>query len=249
MTMKNRTALTVVLSAMLLVAAACGNKPDDTATNNQTNPGTQTETTAGGGSNGGNGNGGGNAGAPNAATGQPKQWSEKPKMAIDAAKSYSATFSTNKGDFTIELYAKDAPETVNNFVFLSKEKFYDGVKFHRIIQSFMIQSGDPTGTGAGGPGYTIPDELNKGYKYEEGVIAMANTGQPDSGGSQFFICTGADAANLNSMPNYTIFGKVSSGMDVVKAIAATPVTANPATGEESAPTEDVTIQSISISEK
>ncbi|MFC4809492.1 peptidylprolyl isomerase [Paenibacillus sp. GCM10023250] len=243
MTMKNRTALTVVLSAMLLVAAACGNKPDDTAANNQTNQGTQTETTAGGSSNGGDN------GASNAETGQPKQWSEKPKMAIDPSKSYSATFSTNKGDFTIELYAKDAPETVNNFVFLSKEKFYDGVKFHRIIQSFMIQSGDPTGTGAGGPGYTIPDELNKGYKYEEGVIAMANTGQPNSGGSQFFICTGADAVNLNSMPNYTIFGKVTSGMDVVKAIAATPVTSNPATGEESAPTEDVTIQSISISEK
>ncbi|NBD23500.1 peptidylprolyl isomerase [Paenibacillus sp. T1] len=229
---------------MLLVAAACGNKPDDTANNNAVNQGTQTETTAGGGSNGsgGSGNAGNDAGAP-------KQWSEKPKMSIDASKSYSATFSTNKGDFTVELYAKDAPETVNNFVFLSKEKFYDGVKFHRIIQSFMIQSGDPTGTGAGGPGYNIPDELGKGYKYDEGVIAMANTGQPNSGGSQFFICTGADAANLNSMPNYTIFGKVSEGMDVVKAIAATPVAENPDSGEASAPTEDVIIKSISISEK
>lgn len=233
MNMKNRTALTVVLSAMLLVASACGTKPDNAA-QNQNAANSQTETSASG----------SNAGQ----SGTPKQWSEKPKMAIDTNKSYSAVFSTNKGDFTVELYAKDRPETVNNFVFLSKEKFYDGVKFHRIIQTFMIQGGDPTGTGAGGPGYNIPDELDDKYKYDEGVIAMANTGQPNSGGSQFFICTGADAAGLNSMPNYTIFGKVTDGMDIVKAIAATPVTTS-AQGEASAPTEDIVIKTITISEK
>ncbi|QHW34485.1 peptidylprolyl isomerase [Paenibacillus rhizovicinus] len=243
MNMKNRTALTVVLSAMLLAASACGTKPDNAA-QNQGTANTQTETSASGGSNDSN-SGNGNA----SSTGSPKQWAEKPKMAIDTNKSYSAVFSTNKGDFTVELYAKDRPETVNSFVFLAKEKFYEGVKFHRIMQSFMIQTGDPLGNGTGGPGYTIPDELDSKYTYDEGVVAMANTGQPNSGGSQFFICTGPDAArSLNPNPNYTIFGKVSEGMDVVQAIAATPVEMSDR-GEPSVPTEDVIIKSITISEK
>nr|WP_116192494.1 peptidylprolyl isomerase [Paenibacillus taihuensis] len=245
----NRTALVLILSAMLIVVAGCGNKSDNNAAQN--NQGTVTDTTNDPADNTSS-NGTGNAtsgGSTNAGQTGQKSWKEMPKMSIDTAKAYSAVVKTNKGEFTIDLYAKDAPKTVNNFVFLSKEKYYEGVKFHRIIQSFMIQGGDPTGTGSGGPGYTIPDELNNGHKYEDGTIAMANTGQPGSGGSQFFICTGPDAKFLNSMPNYTIFGKVSKGMDVVKAIAATPV--GPGNGEQqdSKPTKDVHIESIAISEK
>ncbi|WP_219838917.1 peptidylprolyl isomerase [Paenibacillus sp. R14(2021)] len=231
--MKNRTALMLVLSAMLIVVTACGAKTNNTAQDNQN--------VQSGASNAGNSGNGGNAGST------PKSWSEMPKLTIDKDKSYTAEFKTNKGDFKIELYAKDAPQTVNNFVFLANEKFYDGVKFHRIIQTFMIQGGDPTGTGGGGPGYSIPDELNNGHSYEEGTLAMANAG-PNTGGSQFFICTGADAAGLNNTPNYPIFGKVSEGMDVVKTIAATPVTASPS-GEPSQPTEDVIIKTITITEK
>ena len=105
-----------------------------------------------------------------------KSWTKEPEMSIDSNKTYLAHFKTTKGDFTVELYAKDAPITVNNFVFLAEQKYFEGIKFHRIISDFMIQTGDPTGTGAGGPGYTIEDELNNGHDYEEGILAMANTG-------------------------------------------------------------------------
>ncbi|TVX99667.1 peptidylprolyl isomerase [Paenibacillus cremeus] len=187
-------------------------------------------------------------GQTNAGTGQAtkKTWSSPPQMTIDPNKSYKATVTTSKGTFTIELYAKDAPKTVNNFVFLSKEGFYNNVTFHRIIQSFMIQTGDPQGNGTGGPGYKFEDEKTS-YKYEPGIVAMANSG-PNTNGSQFFICTGEDSKNLNKMPNYTIFGKVTEGMDVVSKIAATPVKQ----GNEptpSLPTEKVTINSVAISEK
>ncbi|WP_202128765.1 peptidylprolyl isomerase [Paenibacillus dendrobii] len=178
---------------------------------------------------------------------EPKSWTSAPEMKIDTSKTYQAEVKTSKGSFTIELFAKDAPKTVNNFVFLSKEGFYNDVTFHRIIESFMIQTGDPTGTGAGGPGYSFEDEKTS-YKYEPGIVAMANAG-PNTNGSQFFICTGADSDFLNSQPNYTIFGKVTDGMDTVKKIAATPVEANPDTGETSKPTEKVTIDSIKIKEK
>ncbi|GAA3403997.1 peptidylprolyl isomerase [Paenibacillus hodogayensis] len=172
---------------------------------------------------------------------------EYPAMKIDTGKSYEAEVKTNKGDFTIELFAKDAPKTVNSFAFLANDNFYDGVVFHRILQSFVIQTGDPTGTGRGGPGYTFADELNNGHKYEVGTVAMANAG-PNTNGSQFFICTGDDCTQLNRAPNYTIFGKVSKGMDVVTAIAATPVQANDY-GDLSQPKEEVKIESIKIVER
>lgn len=179
---------------------------------------------------------------------KPKTWNEAPEMAIDPSKSYTATFRTNKGDFEIELFADSAPVTVNNFVFLAREGFYDGVIFHRVMESFMIQGGDPTGTGMGGPGYTIPDELENTatYKYEPGIIAMARTSAPNSAGSQFFIVTGPDAAGLP--PNYAIFGKVVTGMENVTAIAQTPVQAN-RQGEPSQPTEKITIETIAINEQ
>lgn len=175
-----------------------------------------------------------------------KSWDNPPAMEIDVNKSYEAEVTTSKGTFTIELFAKDAPKTVNNFVFLSKQGFYNDVIFHRIIESFMIQTGDPQGTGMGGPGYQFEDEKTD-YKYEPGIVAMANAGT-DTNGSQFFICTGEDSVSLNSQPNYTIFGKVTNGMDVVKQIAATPVEAG-MSGEVSTPTETIQIKEVKITEK
>ena len=209
------------------MAAGCGAKN----TNTEGQPATNVATDAGQGDN---------------AVPAAKTWDKMPEMTIDPNKSYEAVVETTDGQFTIKLFAKDAPQTVNNFVFLSKQNYYNGVKFHRIIQSFMIQSGDPTGTGAGGPGYTIPDELHNGHKYMKGVVAMANTSQPDSGGSQFFIGSGADVEGLNGLPNYTIFGEVSRGLDVVDKIAATPVESS---GRElSKPKETIQILSIEIKE-
>jgi cyclophilin family peptidyl-prolyl cis-trans isomerase len=152
-----------------------------------------------------------------------QQWSSPPEMQIDTSKTYYAVFDTSLGTFKIELFASDAPQTVNNFVFLARQGFYDDTVFHRIMKTFMIQGGDPTGTGTGGPGYTIPDELPVKYSYEPGIVAMANTGNANTGGSQFFICTGSRAANLNATPKYTQFGRVVEGMDVVQEIAAVPV--------------------------
>ncbi|HZG18163.1 MAG TPA: peptidylprolyl isomerase [Candidatus Bathyarchaeia archaeon] len=184
---------------------------------------------------------------PPAPTGE-KKYDKAPAMQIDPKKQYTAVLQTSMGDITIQLYAKDAPKAVNNFVFLAKDKFYDGVKFHRIIKTFMIQTGDPLGNGTGGPGYTFEDELNNGHKYEPGVVAMANAG-PNTNGSQFFIGSGPDVAGLDHSPNYTIFGKVTKGMDVVQKIASVPVKANPASGEQSDPQTPVTIKTITIEEK
>lgn len=177
-----------------------------------------------------------------AASAKQMSWGKMPDMQIDLDKSYVAKFQTSKGDFTIKLFTEDAPVTVNNFVFLAREGFYEGLPFHRIIESFMIQSGDPKGNGIGTPGYSIPDELSQELKYEVGTVAMANASQPNSGGSQFFICTGPDAANLNREPNYSIFGKVESGMDVVQAISKTPL-------KDNLPAEKILIQKIEIVEE
>ncbi|MDF2713845.1 MAG: cyclophilin-type peptidyl-prolyl cis-trans isomerase [Paenibacillus sp.] len=193
------------------------------------------------------GNASGNAGNAGGANGE-KSWSSPPPMTLKSDKKYEAVFDTTEGKFTVNLFNDTAPKTVNSFVFLSKQGFYNNVIFHRIMKSFMIQTGDPTGTGAGGPGYTIEDELKTTYKYDPGIVAMANTGAKNSGGSQFFICTGPDcAASLNPRPNYTIFGQVTSGMDVVQKIAATPVKQN-ARGEPSVPTKEVKINKIDINE-
>lgn len=179
-----------------------------------------------------------------------KSWNKPPEMKVNPDKSYSAEVVTGKGTFVIELFAKDAPKTVNNFVFLSREGFYNGIVFHRIIEPFMIQTGDPQGNGTGGPGYKFEDELPSKYKYEPGIVAMANSG-PNTNGSQFFICTGNASANLNRYPNYTIFGRVTSGMDTVTKIAKTPVKQNPNSSDStpSLPTEKVSIESIRIIEK
>lgn len=175
-----------------------------------------------------------------------KSWDKPPEMQIDPGKQYTATISTNKGDIKIELFAKDAPATVNNFIFLAKEDFYQNVLFHRVIKGFMIQTGDPTGTGTGGPGYTFADELPSPHRYEQGIVAMANAG-PNTNGSQFFICNGLDSESLNAHPNYTVFGRVIEGMETVQAISDVNVEKS-AMGEPSVPTEEVYIKNITISE-
>ncbi|MFD3166161.1 MULTISPECIES: peptidylprolyl isomerase [Herpetosiphon] len=136
-------------------------------------------------------------------------------MSIDTTKHYVVTMETTKGNITIELYPEYAPKTVNNFVFLINEGFYDGVVFHRVISNFMVQGGDPTGTGTGGPGYRFEDEFKGNpLKHETGVLSMANAG-PGTNGSQFFITHGPQP-HLDG--RHTVFGKVTEGQDVVNAI-------------------------------
>ena len=147
----------------------------------------------------------------------PKHYTQPPQMAIDPAKTYAATLETSKGKIECELFAKDAPNTVNNFVFLAREKFYDGTKFHRVIADFMIQGGDPTGTGTGGPGYRFGDEVKSNpRRHKVGSLSMANAG-PNTNGSQFFI-THVVTDWLDG--KHTVFGQVrdKAGQDVVNAI-------------------------------
>lgn len=144
-----------------------------------------------------------------------KQWNSAPTMQIDPKKSYKATFETARGTIVVELYPQHAPKTVNNFVFLAKEGFYDGVLFHRVIKDFMIQGGDPTGTGRGGPGYKFEDETKGNpLKHGTGFLSMANAG-PNTNGSQFFI-THSPQPHLDG--KHTVFGKVIEGQDVVDAV-------------------------------
>ncbi len=144
-----------------------------------------------------------------------KQWGSAPEMQIDPDKVYEVTIETNRGTIVLELYPQHAPKTVNNFVFLAREGFYDGLTFHRVIADFMIQGGDPTGTGAGGPGYKFEDEVqNNPLTHETSVISMANAG-PNTNGSQFFI-THSPQPHLNG--RHTVFGKVVEGQDVVNSI-------------------------------
>ena len=144
-----------------------------------------------------------------------KQWKTPPEMKIDAKKKYFADIETDRGQIELQLFPEHAPKTVNNFVFLAREGFYDGISFHRVISNFVIQGGDPTGSGRGGPGYSFEDETRSNpLKHETGVISMANSG-PNTNGSQFFI-THSPQAHLNG--KHTVFGKVTQGMDVVNAI-------------------------------
>jgi cyclophilin family peptidyl-prolyl cis-trans isomerase len=164
------------------------------------------------------------------------QYQTPPEMAIDPAKNYSATIETSAGTLTAELYASEVPRTVNNFAFLAGEGFYENVIFHRVISGFMIQGGDPTGTGSGGPGYRFDDEPVT-RKYSRGTLAMANAGA-NTNGSQFFVMH----ADYGLPPNYTIFGKLSAGEDVMDAIAGAPK------GAQDRPVNPVSIKSVTISE-
>src|SRR5437764_459606 len=140
-----------------------------------------------------------------------KHWDAPPAMAIDPGKGYSATLRTSEGELIVDLLAEEAPKTVNNFVFLAREGYYDGVPFHRVMKGFMVQTGDPTGTGTGGPGYRFADEPIRS-DYEPGTLAMANAG-PNTNGSQFFVVHGDQRGRLPK--NYTIFGRLTSGMETL----------------------------------
>lgn len=172
-----------------------------------------------------------------AGPGGVKQWREPPPRIIDPEASYSAVINTSAGAITVELLTGDAPATVNNFVFLAREGFYDGVIFHRTIPGFMIQGGDPTGTGGGGPGYRFADETVQ-RPYTRGVMAMANSG-PNTNGSQFFLMH----ADYPLPPAYTIFGQAVSGLETIDAIATAPTKPG---GEGSSPVTPAVIQSVEI---
>ena len=150
----------------------------------------------------------------------------------------NATIRTNHGAIALELFPEDAPKTVDNFAKLARDGFYDGIVFHRVIPDFMIQGGDPTGTGSGGPGYSFEDEFNQ-HKVERGALAMANAG-PNTNGSQFFVVTADAAPWLDG--KHTVFGKVTSGMDVVDAISELPRDAR------DKPREDAIIQGVEIAD-
>lgn len=143
------------------------------------------------------------------------RYAERPELTIDPDKKYTAIIETEKGTFRIQLKPDIAIQTVNSFVFLAREGYYDGVTFHRVIPGFMAQGGDPTGTGSGGPGYTLPAEFSD-TPYVRGTVGMARTADPDSGGSQFFITFG-EQPNLNGQ--YTVFGEITEGMDVIDSLA------------------------------
>ena len=169
-------------------------------------------------------------------------FAKPPPMCIDVGKTYTATMQTTQGGpITIALDPKQAPKTVNNFVVLARYHFFDGVTFHRIVPDFVIQGGDPQGTGQGGPGYAFADELPKAGQYKIGSLAMANSG-PNTNGSQFFIITGQQGVALP--PNYSLFGQVTSGMDVVNKIAALAVPNAP----NGAPSQTVAMTSVTIAE-
>lgn len=170
-----------------------------------------------------------------------KSYTQYPQMIIDEDKTYQITLKTTKGDITVEMFPKEAPKTVNNFVFLAKDGFYNETPFHRIIKGFMIQGGDPLGNGTGGPGYQFADEKVT-RSYTRGIVAMANSG-PNTNGSQFFIMH----ADSDLPPSYTIFGQVIDGLDVVDGIAETPVASSPY-GEKSIPQEKILIKEVVVKE-
>ena len=213
-----------VLLAALVLLAGCGSSQASNQSQASKQPSASTSTPA--------------------ASSNPLHFTAPPPMTIDTKRRYTATVETTDGTFTIQLLPKLAPLTVNNFIFLARHHYFDGNLFHRIIQNFMVQTGDPTGSGSGGPGYEIRDELHKVMRYVAGTVAMANLGQKDTNGSQFFIVTGSQALGL--APTYTIFGRVIHGMNVVYKIANTPVTTNLATGEPSQPLVKVLMKRVTI---
>ncbi len=240
-------------AALLLLLAACGSPTNNSSTtgNEQSTTGghaagasaTTSAAPAASAAAGTSQVAGGNqaAGGEDPASRNDK-YSQAPAMQIDPNKSYTATIETTKGTMQAELFAKEAPKTVNNFVFLARENFYQNVKFHRVIENFMVQTGDPTGTGAGGPGYQFEDEpIVESRGYARGTLAMANAG-PNTNGSQFFIVH----QDYPLPKNYTIFGQLTDGLDTLDAIATTPTGGG---GENSTPSEEIRITNITIEEK
>src|SRR5690242_99501 len=166
-----------------------------------------------------------------------KRYSAPPPMTIDSAKKYTATIETSRGTIVVDLFPKDAPKTVNNFVFLAREGFYDGTVFHRVIPDFMIQGGDPEGSGRGGPGYKFEDEFHPSLKHSKpGLLSMANAG-PNTNGSQFFVTVAATPWLDN---RHSIFGEVIEGYDVVEKISKAP------RNSQDRPVKEVKINSVKI---
>ena len=178
---------------------------------------------------------------PNTDGSSPKRqnFDEPLPMCIDPSKTYTATMTTDVGTMQIALDAKAAPMTANNFVFLARYHFFDGLTFHRVIPGFVVQGGDPQGTGAGGPGYTFADELPAAGAYKIGSLAMANSG-PHTNGSQFFIVSGSSGVRLP--PQYSLFGKVVKGLDIVAQMESVE------TDRSDRPRTDVVIESITVTE-
>jgi cyclophilin family peptidyl-prolyl cis-trans isomerase len=175
---------------------------------------------------------------PDGSSPKRQRFDAEPPMCIDPSKRYTAEMVTSKGTMRIALDPVAAPKTVNSFVFLARYHYFEGIVFHRIIPGFVLQGGDPTGTGTGGPGYKFADELPAAGRYELGSLAMANAG-PNTNGSQFFVISGPDGVRLP--PSYSLFGKVVAGLDVVAAIDAV----GSGSGK---PSETVTIESVTITE-
>jgi cyclophilin family peptidyl-prolyl cis-trans isomerase len=218
--------LAIMLAAAALAWGACGDGDDDDAMRTVVEGFSATETTDGGSSGTPASGAGTTPGAVPTGSGtssedggdvpssNSKQYDQRPPMTIDVNKKYFATIKTEVGDIRIELFPQDAPETVNSFVFLSREGFYDGITFHRVIEDFVAQAGDPLGNGTGGPGYTVPDEVNA-RQFLDGTVGMAKTAAPNSAGSQFFLCY-SPQPNLDG--NYTVFGQIVEGRDVLNQI-------------------------------
>jgi peptidylprolyl isomerase len=177
--------------------------------------------------------------SPDASSPKRQRFDAPPPMVIDQNRRYTATIETSKGTIVAELDAAGAPVTVNNFVFLARWHYFDGIVFHRIIPGFVIQGGDPEGTGRGGPGYRFADELPKPGRYQVGSLAMANAG-PNTNGSQFFIISGPDGVRLP--PQYSLFGAVVRGGEVVEAIDAIGT-------RSGTPSERVVIESVTVTEQ
>ena len=175
---------------------------------------------------------------PDGSSEKRQKFNAAPPMIIDTTKSYTATMVTSKGTLEIVLDALGAPTTVNSFVYLARWHYYDGIVFHRVIPGFVLQGGDPTGTGAGGPGYKFNDELPKPGRYELGSLAMANAG-PHTNGSQFFVISGPDGKRLP--PLYSLFGQIVSGAEVVAAIDTLGT-------KSGSPKEKVLIESVTVTE-
>ena len=175
---------------------------------------------------------------------QRREFSAAPQLCIDPAKTYTAAFDTTQGGFTVRLFADRAPGTVNNFVSLARWKYFDGTKCHRVIQDFVVQCGDPTATGTGGPGYSFADELPGIGEYRIGSLAMANSG-PNTNGSQFFIITGNNGTTLP--PSYSLFGEVTEGLD--SAVAAMAALFNPDPAANGVPPAgDIVLKSVRVTE-
>lgn len=242
------TRIALVIGAVVLVVLffnlSGGGDESETSTSDSTVPVESTESTVATAAAGPFAYGEGECAPTDGSGSQVREFTTAPKLCIDLTKTYTAVVSTSKGDFTIVLDAAKAPGTVNNFVNLARSKYFDNTICHRVIPTFVVQCGDPTATGAGGPGYEIADELPAAGEYKVGSLAMANSG-PNTNGSQFFVITGEQGVTL--APNYTLFGQVTKGLDTTVPALDKAGNDDPAANGVP-PKEEIRITKITISE-